>query len=421
MYFGVVRYSWLLQRIGLAHGEVADPADFAVGPESEVLVVTHVLELPRDLVLPDKTAYAIFEPRDDLFLDWPDDAKAALIGMEQPPDPGTGPVQRFVFRRRSARTRPPLMLADEAFGEWVEPLIGKELSRERTGLRRSVAKRGFPEIVTIAAATRFVSTEEWPSGRSARAALLGGELDASLRALNQFLISLSLARNDASIRPLARGDLPFLCPVILETVSLQSGSRHGTSFAYQIHERTPDIPVVEEVQLDDTTLLAFQIARSAYHNAEPFFLFYELMQQAIGYFDEGRHAAAAIATGSAVEALFSATIRASSEATREDQIVRERVLDSPLRNQVEHHLGRYTNCLVDLGDANNPFGRWWQGGYQLRNRVLHNGYRPPRHESRAALDDAGVVVTAVRTGLLSRPATKEIGGTLNWGPVERRR
>jgi hypothetical protein len=410
-----VGISWLRKKL-VSYEEQPDPAGFSVAPGAEVLVITHVLELPRDLVLPDDTAYAVVEPRRDIFLGWTDEEKALFVGLSGLPKPDVAPVQRFVFRRRSATTRPPLLLADEAFGEWVEPLIGKRDARERARRKRSIEKAGFPEIVTVVAATRFVPSGEWPSDSSDRSALLGRELDASLAVLNQFLVSLSLARNDASISPIARGDLPGLCPVILESAPMTRGGRHGTSYAYQIHERAPDIPR-GAAQLDERTQLAFEIARAAYHNAEPFFLFYELMQQAIGYFDEGRHAAAAIATGSAVEALFGATIRTSSEAMGEDPGARHRILESPLRNQVEHHLGRYASCVVDLNDANNAFGEWWQGGYQLRNRVVHDGHRPTRRESRAALDGAGGVASALRSGLLTNPATEQVGQMLNWGPV----
>jgi hypothetical protein len=47
--------------------------------EAEILVVTHVLELPRDLGFESGQATVLFEPRDDLFVGWTDAAKLHFV------------------------------------------------------------------------------------------------------------------------------------------------------------------------------------------------------------------------------------------------------------------------------------------------------------------------------------------------------
>lgn len=161
----------------------------------------------------------------------------------------------------------------------------------------------------------------------------------------------------------------------------------------------------------------FKLARANYHGGEPYFPFYELMQMAIGQFNEGRYAASAISTGTAVEVLIATTIREAGRARGERESHYGNILSLPLRNQVEHHLPRYANSSVDLQDRTNPLGAWWSGGYRTRNRVVHAAHRPTRDECRAALDGAQAVVVALKAGLLSDAATAEVGRLLQWGPT----
>ena len=59
-----------------------DPPDYV-----EVLTITHLFELPLDLVIPDMKASAIFETRTDAFVDWPDELRAHFVGLNEVPVP----------------------------------------------------------------------------------------------------------------------------------------------------------------------------------------------------------------------------------------------------------------------------------------------------------------------------------------------
>jgi hypothetical protein len=90
----------------------------------------------------------------------------------------------------------------------------------------------------------------------------------------------------------------------------------------------------------------------------------------------------------------------------------EYALELGFRNRVEQHLPRLVNCEVDLADPANPFGRWWRGGYQLRNRVAHEGYDPEYDETKAALDDAKALDDALGQGLAADAVTRELASWL---------
>jgi hypothetical protein len=393
---------------------------------ADVLIVTHLLELPRDLGLPNDTGLAVTEERDDCFQGWSDEGKAQLIGLPEIPTPNTSPVARFIFRRIWGPERAPLMAAYQAFDSWIAPNMPTEAIDELRAMHEQYLTNGSFGWITVVAASSFVPAQNWPTDESERASAQGAELDKCLSRLNVFLLALGLARNDPSVAPVARGDLPFVCPVILETAPMPDGVRNAVSFPYQIHHinphkhrRDPDRTVDD---LDDAERLALDVFRAAYFSDEPWFLFYELMQQALGGHDEHRDRAPVVALGSAVEVLFAATIRRAALLRGEPEAAVAAILEYPLRNQVEHHLPRFVNCRVDLDDPDNPFGRWWQGGYKLRNRVVHDGYRPERNEIRAALDDAMALVEALGNSLGSDPVTAPlanwVGKAKNYGNVE---
>ncbi len=295
----------------------------------------------------------------------------------------------------------------------------EERFEEFSAQKEIYLSRGSFGWITVVAATTFMPAPNWPNDPIEQARCQGQELDKALSIFNEYLVSLSLMRHDPLIRPIARGDLPFLCHVILETVPMPTGTRNAAAFPYQIHEinrhRHAARPVSDTP--DDEELLSFQMFMDAHLKGEPHFLFYELMQQAIGSFNESRFRMTAMLTGTAVEVLLTTLIRLAGIARGETPERIESILNSPLRNQVEHHVQRLIGCDVDLDDPVNSFGRWWTGGYRLRNRVLHDGVTPSREEARCALDDALDLVVHLKTGLLSDAVTRDLGEATQWGPL----
>ncbi len=390
---------------------------FIVPDHAELIVVTHVLELPTDLGLPSPLTHLIVQPRDDVFVGSPDEAMAAFVGVPALPRPNVSPDTRITFRRTYAPDRPYLWAAMGAFDDWLEGLADPGLLDVFRTPRLLDPPPGTFAWVTVAAATRFIAASPWPSEPADQSRLLGSELDSCLRTLNNFLSALSLARGDPTLRPVARGDLPPLCPVILETAPMPDGVRNGVAYLYQIHGnyRFPQRPDRGSGPLDDDERLAIELTRSTFHGNQPYFLFYELMQAAIREFNSARFDAAAISTGTAVEVLFSTTIREAGAARGQPAHQYEAVLEYPLRNQIEHHLSKYVGCEVDLNDSANSFGSWWNGGYQLRNKVVHVGYRPSRDEAEQSLDQATKLIQTIRAGLLGDALTENVGGLLEWG------
>lgn len=269
--------------------------------------------------------------------------------------------------------------------DWARPLLRRRSARRRLWQRRLSGWLGLRESVTVVATTRFIRPADWPAARDEQERVLGVELDASLEFLNDFLVGLSLVRNEPRLLPIARGDLPIVCPVILELVAMPFGERVGASFGYPIHA---DVTYVGFGQRHNDAEFAAEIARSNYHGREPYFLFYELMQRSLQAFNSARFAQAMLLIGTAIEVMIAVTIRESSKLHGEPPTRAERILIAGLKNVVDTHLARYANIAVDLKNSANPAGRWFQGGYALRNQVAHEGHKPSERETRSAFDDA---------------------------------
>jgi hypothetical protein len=372
------------------------PPDYA-----EVIVVTHVLELPQDLRVQSGTAFGLSEQRDDVFVDWPDEAKEALTHVPIK-TPGRSPVDRLVFRNAIVKTAIPLQAADIAFKDYVQPLMPRAEWRARErGLRKALA-RGWNVRKTVVAASTYIAPQTWREAGEQLHELLLERLDESLDFLNDYIVTLSLLRGDPLLAQVARGDLPSVCPVVVEAAPMQEGKRSGTTFTYPIHDLVP-LPTLEvEPQEQEVAGDMAEFAGFRRYEGFPLLLYYELLHAAEAARRLHRYAQAVATLGTTVEVFLNSVIRMVAEGRGQEPSQVEAALRAPLRNQFEEHLPRYANVTVDLGDIANPFGRWWQGGYRLRNHVIHEGRRPTADEADAAFEDASKLVRAVGDGLAEK-------------------
>jgi hypothetical protein len=283
---------------------------------------------------------------------------------------------------------------------------------------KKAVRHGIEPPVSVVGATRLLSIEEWGTTRKEQEAALESSLDESLDFLSNFVLALGLLAGDPYFGPLERGDLPFISPVIVE--SFPSVKVHtGRSFLREIHDHWPDIgqfppfpkPLIE---------VASHLAASIRRQEEPFALFLELFQRAQRTLLGQHTAQAVLATGTAMEVVINTVIREASAAFGETESRRTGILQAPFASRVRDHIGRYANITVDVDDPRNAAGAWWKEGYDLRRRVVHDGYRPTPIEAGRAFDCASEFVVTIRDGLLSRPETESLGRSLGWGRREER-
>jgi hypothetical protein len=399
--------------ISVESGEFYRPPSYA-----QLLVITHVLELPRDLRVPDGSTLLAGRPGEGVLAQLEHDVVEELLQTTlDPAEPA--PSLRLAFRRPRVRVQVPLLAADEAFAKWDEKLIPRKGRRQRRRLVRRFRRKGITAPVTVVGATSIIDAQEWPSNQEAQEALLDSLLDKAVELLNDQIVALGLVSDEPYLAPISVGDLPPLCPVIMEVAPMLEGRRVGRSFLRELHRDLPsfaqDAPREEHVML-----VANELARRQYAGLEPFFLFYVLWLRTRSALNSYRLAESVTLIGTAVEVLVSTAIREASIALGESDERREDVLGAPFRAKLEHHLGRYANLGVDLDDEANPVGAWRNGGYKTRNRVVHSGHQPTLEEAEQAFDQASMLAVAIRDGLLGNPLTRDLGDVLGMGRRDER-
>ena len=397
----------------------SDELPFCAPDDTIGVMVTHILELPRSLRVPENFRLLVSESRDGRFPDVPSSVLMHVLGADSHQlDDERVPTIRLDLRTAAVRVKMPLQAADICFQDWERPLLSRSRWSERSRVLKKARRFGIEAPVTVVAGTCLLPVDDWGTTCEQQEAAVESSLDASLDLMNSFVLSLGLMANDPSFGPFERGDLPFLCPVIVESFPMQHG-RSGRSFLREIHDHPPDVgqfPDFPKPLFEAATALA----TSDHAHDEPFFLFYELFQRAQSTLLSQRTAQSVLATGTAIEVVLNTVVREASVALGETESRRMGILSAPLASIVRDHLARYTNMVVDLDDPDNVAGAWWENGYDLRNRVAHAGYRPSMEEAVRAFDSASELVLAMRDGLLNRAETETVGQSLGWGRREER-
>lgn len=379
------------------------------------VAITNLFELPFAVPLPEESLLFVAEDRTP---DWDGIGSEATIeilqGRGSVPvlDPGHVLTTRLVFRSSTVRTELPLQAADVAFANWVEPLLTRRLRAQRARTFRRMKRLGAYRPVSVVAGTRILPRPVWDKGDADD--VIETSFDFCLTFLNQFLVAVAAGSGDARIDALARGGLPFLCPVILEAVG--TPNRVGTTFVRVIHEAVPDI--ADRAPLPRPTLeAASRFAVAGRRGDEPLFLFYELFHGAQAAILRGKYSESVVLCSTATETLVNVILTEVLSVQGRTRSV-QGVLSAPFASRVSDHLPRATHAQLDRHDVTNVLGRWWQDAYLLRNRSVHEGYSPTRQEAVAARDATFALADTLGSGLRTDAATRDLGERLRISPPD---
>lgn len=72
-----------------------------------------------------------------------------------------------------------------------------------------------------------------------------------------------------------------------------------------------------------------------------------------------------------------------------------------------HHVAPQFGFSADLASTSDALGRWWRDGYELRNRVAHEGHHPTKREVVASRAAASALDHDLMLALSSHPKTRE--------------
>jgi hypothetical protein len=369
-----------------------DPAGF------DVVAETCFLELPYDLQFPSQTGFVGFCSETSPVSHWSDAARGRLISQDSLP-PRVAAEWVLRFRRALVHTTPPNLAADFAYSEWIRPCFDESAWAQRNATLRDFEVTGLPTIRTVVASTQFYSPEEWPRNGFGVHEHLSAHVDTALTRVNKVVTSISVASSSKPLREVSRGELPAVCPFLIDAVN-SDGWGITACDVIPIHENV-DLPAPEPLSSEVVAAVS-ELFHREQRDGHPYFQFFRTLNQAIHYQTNHRWWEAIVTCGTAVEVFVSALLNdagAQSTSGSHPPKFAERlrdelpmIVDPPFRDEIS----RVSNS-------------WLSGGYKTRNRCVHEGFDPDDTQAHEVLSDAFEFFQGVRNALISCARTHELG------------
>jgi hypothetical protein len=330
------------------------------------MTVTFALELPFSLRMPEVAL--VHSRRGPGWEGWGSDEIAHLIDLQARIPDGFEPHFRIALGQASVRVPAPLTAARLAFPEWdgFEDDAGTgTVEVTRTTALVSVYSRVLDSPLD-SGDEEFIG--EWFSRR----------MDEVLGLLNDYLVVLASVDDEWHISRISRADLPRMAPYLVDIRPGREGAGRVSS-TLDVHARIrDDLPAErepEEASVVTDLIHAYREGRA------PFFDWTQYMQSAEHHLGAGRYEQAVIAAATATEVMVNIFFREMWEALELDAARLAGVLECGFKNQLVDQLPKFLTKPVDLADEDVPPGRWYGDCYLVRNRVVHEGYRPTSAEA----------------------------------------
>ncbi len=384
-----------------------DPDRIFPNPDAEpIMIVTFALELPFSLRMPE--LQFVHSRRGPGWEGWGADEIAHLIDLDATIPDGFEPHFRIALGEATVRIPAPLTAARLAFPEWVgfEEAGGEDsMETVRTTALVSVYSRALDSPLADA---DDHAIGEWFSRC----------FDDALGLLNDYLVVLATVDDEWHISRISRADLPRMAPYRVDIRPAREAAAGATS-TLDVHARIrDDLPAEREAEEVST---AVHLIHAYREGRAPFFDWSQYMQSAEHHLGSGRYVQTVIAAATATEVMVNIFFREVWEALEMDPGRLDGVLDCGFRNQLSDHLPGFLDQPVDLDDENLPPGRWFQACYLLRNRAVHEGYRPTSAEAMDATSATRSFAAWIGANLKEDRRTIQIKGILQTRPIERRR
>lgn len=387
-------------------------------------VFTFFLALPYAIPIPDKTVQGFVEARTPLWDEWSPDDLGAMVGSPTPFGDDTIPGTRMAVRHRELNVPVPPVAAFEAFADWIEAPLPTEVFEYLSQDTAKWKASGMDIVVSIVALSRFLPRSAHPTSDEISVAWFHNLLRPALTDLSEFLESVGLSAQRWDIGALAPRSLPAMVPVLVESSYPDTkGNRQGATTIVPLHDAVLIAPSVFHPSVE---LLgrASELSNAANRGLQPYMLAFRLIHGAEAERLAGDPTRAVIDLNTAIEVLISVTL---SEAGRrsgwdEQKIAKAIGWRTGLKRRVSEYLSELVGEPIDVGGNSGPWGRWFTGGYRLRNAAVHEGRRLLKADVDGALEQAKDVVIDLRSRLagrenfeeLSRMLAIEFGGNPAW-------
>jgi hypothetical protein len=300
----------------------------------------------------------------------------------------------MIYREQTIATAPPLLAADLAFADWVEPLLSEEMLDARAEGLEYVITNGVPRQVGIAALSRFLPRSEHPRSAELTRSWLIGVFHETLADFNEFLDYAGFVACDSTVSALADRDRPALMRVIVETTHAVNGQRQGIRFPLALHRRFPALASDKREDAEGIAATAAAIQRDARHGDQPWGEFFRHAHSAMSSLEAGDPSRAITELATAIEVLVAVLMRECPRCLgwSPDQTAKvENVLSRPgRRSMIENQVSKLLAEKIDL--VSRSVGRLVVVGVRVAQRSRAPGSprvrcrRRPRVPRRRGID-----------------------------------
>lgn len=376
-----------------------------------VTLFTFFLELPYGLPISAERATVTVDERDVHWEGWSDDQIASILTSEpeNPFPPEFAPGTRIVVRHVKTIDRPPLLIAEEAFADWVDPLFTEPEAAKRRTERASHGDAGIGVVRSVVALSRFLPRTAHPRGEEITAGWLLAQFRQALSDFNGLLEALGFVLGRWDIGAITLRDLPAEIPVLIgATQKLPDSRPAGITFTARIHDAYPAFADHFGPQLQPSEEAA-RLTNAARHGEQPYMEVFRFVHVAESERLAGDAARAVIDLNTAVEILISVTLREGGPIAGLSEEELKSAESAGLKNKVKRYLARMVGEELDIANPETSWGRWFGDGYQLRNEAVHEGASLDRNAVERAFAQAGEIIAEVKDRLERQEHLRALG------------
>lgn len=271
---------------------------------------------------------------------------------------------------------------------WRRMLLRSPLHRIRLRLmRRPCAPRTVVHAIRIALP---------PEHRTEEARWRDDQITTALRCLNDYLEALAGGRTNLAVGSVRVPDLsPLLFGYrLILPEALSDPERRSEHFAMVMHEYVP----WSEPLTRDQAEAAWQWSLA---RGQPLWMAMRWLRDAERSWIRESLEHAVIEAGTAIELAVADTIRSCGLRAGYSSDKITNVLAGDFAGRVRDHFAALLSFEPDPKSAQDTLGSWWREGYELRNRVVHEGHQPTRLESGRAVGAANALLDDIIDRILT--------------------
>jgi hypothetical protein len=339
-----------------------------------ITIFTFFLELRRALPVPTGLINVSYVPRDESWGGWTDADVADLLAKAEVRTDASGvaPHTAMLFRHIPETEPAPMSRVETAFADWGMKGLQPPSSPNRPGPEPPPGQATIEVMKTVIALTRFVPSSNHPIGRELTVWALHRIFFEGLTHLDALLGPLGWVADRWDVGALTLVEVPPEIPVLVSSTAPEAEGLPMVAFATEIHDGYPIAP--DEFEDDDGFLReALELNDAANREEQPFLLVFRFLHAAEGERIAGDHTRALVDLNTAFELLVRLTLYHGQFMTGVPEAIALRANKASLRTKLTKYLPELLRREIDIDDPGNPWGAWYQGGYKLRNRAVHEG------------------------------------------------